>query len=187
MLTHRSGVKNNSNICTMSPLPGLLSTCAGVRVIEYDPLGSDSATILGDQGERYSASQWADVLELDTAEAIAVYADQFYAKTAAVTRNRWGQGNVYYMATQPEQAYLSQLLRSIAEEHGLSEVQSLPQGVQITTRTGPGGTFRFILNLSPEAAIVDLGAEALSALDASRLGPKLELPPYGVEIIEVRP
>lgn len=186
VLTHRSGVKNNSNICTMSPLPGLLSTCAGVRVIEYDPLGSDSATILGDQGERYSASQWADVLELDTAEAIAVYADQFYAKTAAVTRNRWGQGNVYYVATQPEQAYLSQLLRSIAEEHGLSEVQPLPQGVQMTTRTGPGGTFRFILNLSPEAAIVDLGAEAHSALDGTRRGPKLELPPYGVEIIEVR-
>ncbi|MFS0869548.1 beta-galactosidase trimerization domain-containing protein [Paenibacillus xylanilyticus] len=74
ILTHRSGVKDDNNVCVMAPLPGLLSACSGVRVTEYDPVGSDTIMIRDDQGNSYAASQWADVLELDTAQPVAVYA-----------------------------------------------------------------------------------------------------------------
>ncbi len=76
ILTHRTGVKNDNNVCVMAPLPGLLSACSGVRVAEYDPVGGDTIKIRDEKGNTYAASQWADVLELDTAQPIAVYADQ---------------------------------------------------------------------------------------------------------------
>jgi beta-galactosidase len=186
VLTHRTGVKNDNNVCAMSPLPGKLSACSGVRVIEYDPVGGDQIQIRDEKGNTYAASQWADVLELDTAQPIAVYADQFYAESAAVTQNNWGKGAVYYVATQPDEAYLSQLLRTIAEQCGLSEMQSLPDGVQVTTRLGPNGTFRFILNLSPESVSIPLQASYTSALDGTVKGSRLELGPYDIEILEIQ-
>ncbi|WFR61651.1 beta-galactosidase [Paenibacillus amylolyticus] len=186
VLTHRTGVKNDNNVCVMAPLPGLLSECSGVRVTEYDPVGGDTVQIRDDQGHLYVASQWVDVLELDTAQPIAVYADQFYAETAAVTRNHWGKGEVYYVATQPEEAYLSQLLRSIAEGCDLSVIQTLPHGVQVTTRSGPNGTFRFILNLSPEPVSIELNASFTSALDGKPKGPHLELDGYELEVLEIQ-
>ncbi|MDR9745294.1 beta-galactosidase [Paenibacillus taichungensis] len=186
VLTHRTGVKNDNNVCVMAPLPGMLSACSGVRVAEYDPIGADQIQIRDEKGNTYAASQWADVLELDTAQAIAVYVDQFYAESAAVTQNNWGEGAVYYVATQPDEAYLSQLLRTIAEQCGLSEMQSLPDGVQVTTRSGPNGTFRFILNLSPETVSIPLQASYTSALDGTMKGPRLELAPYDIEILEIQ-
>ncbi|MFE6073452.1 beta-galactosidase [Paenibacillus sp. NPDC057886] len=186
VITHRSGVKNDNNVCVMAQLPGLLSACSGVRVTEYDPVGGDQIQIRDEKGNTYAASQWADVLELDTAQPIAVYADQFYAESAAVTQNNWGKGKVYYVATQPDEAYLSQLLRTIAEQCGLSEIQSLPDGVQVTTRSGPNGTFRFILNLSPEPVSIPLQASYTSALDGIMKGPQLELGPYDIEILEIQ-
>lgn len=186
VLTHRTGVKNDNNRCVMASLPGMLSACSGVRVTEYDPVGGDQIQIRDEKGNIYSASQWADVLELDTAQAIAVYADQFYAESAAVTQNNWGKGAVYYVATQPDEAYLSQLLRTIAEQGGLSEIHSLPDGVQVTTRSGPNGTFRFILNLSPESVSIPLQASYTSALDGTIKGTRLELGPYDIEILEIQ-
>ncbi|MNW58162.1 Beta-galactosidase BgaA [compost metagenome] len=115
-----------------------------------------------------------------------MYADQFYAESAAVTRNHWGKGEVYYVATQPEEAYLSQLLRSITEGCDLSGIQILSHGVQVTTRSGPNGTFRFILNLSPEPASIELHASYTSALDGKPKGPHLELDGYAIEILEIQ-
>ncbi|WP_339851566.1 beta-galactosidase [Paenibacillus sp. FSL W7-1088] len=186
VLTHRTGVKNDNNLCVMASLPGMLSACSGVRVTEYDPVGGDQIQIRDEKGNIYAASQWADVLELDTAQAIAVYADQFYAESAAVTQNNWGKGAVYYVATQPDEAYLSQLLRTIAEQCGLSEIHSLPDGVQVTTRSGPNGTFRFILNLSSESVSIPLHASYTSALDGTVKGTRLELGPYDIEILEIQ-
>lgn len=186
VLTHRTGVKNDNNRCVMASLPGMLSACSGVRVTEYDPVGGDQIQIRDEKGNIYTASQWADVLELDTAQAIAVYADQFYAESAAVTQNNWGKGAVYYVATQPDEAYLSQLLQTIAEQCGLSEIHSLPDGVQVTTRSGPNGTFRFILNLSPESVSIPLQASYTSALDGTIQGTRLELGPYDIEILEIQ-
>ncbi|QLG41185.1 beta-galactosidase [Paenibacillus sp. E222] len=186
VLTHRTGVKNDNNRCVMASLPGMLSACSGVRVTEYDPVGGDQIQIRDEKSNIYTASQWADVLELDTAQAIAVYADQFYAESAAVTQNNWGKGAVYYVATQPDEAYLSQLLRTIAEQCGLSEIHSLPDGVQVTTRSGPNGTFRFILNLSPESVSIPLQASYTSALDGTIKGTRLELGPYDIEILEIQ-
>ncbi|WP_433753058.1 beta-galactosidase [Paenibacillus amylolyticus] len=186
VLTHRTGVKNDNNVCVMAPLPGLLSACSGVRVTEYDPVGGDIVQIRDEQGHLYTASQWVDVLELDTAKPVAVYADQFYAESAAVTKNDWGKGEVYYVATQPEEAYVSQLLQNIAEGCGLSGIQSLPDGVQVTTRSGANGTFRFILNLSPEPVSIELHASYTSALEGKPRGPQLKMDGYAVEILKIQ-
>ena len=97
ILTPRTGVKNEHNVCWLKPLPGPLADAAGVRVSEYDPLGLDSNTIRTKQGNTFTCSQWCDVLSPEGAEPIAWYEDNFFAGEPAATRHKLGQGQIIYL------------------------------------------------------------------------------------------
>lgn len=185
VLTHRTGVKHRNNQCVMLPLPGLLAECAGVTVDEYDPLGEETIRIRNKEGEQYSCGQWCDLLRPVTARPVAWYAEDYYAGTPAVTVNEYGRGKVYYIGTHAEERYWADLIGEIAGEAGVNRIAGLPEGVQVTVRSGPSGRFLFVLNLNRSAAEVPLPGEGTSLLDGSRKSGKLQLEPYGVEILEL--
>ncbi|GGN98272.1 beta-galactosidase [Saccharibacillus kuerlensis] len=192
LLTARSGVKNMNNVCVMRPLPGLLADCAGVTVREYDPLGSDIVRLDTEDGEQFASSQWADILDPNEgghAEVLARYGGYvFFAGEAAVTRNPFGRGEVYYLGTHPEEDYMRSLLLRIAQERSLPYAEGLPAGVQISVRSGESGSYLFLLNLGREARkfrISGAYTEALQSeglLSGRRYGNEIELSPYEVEI-----
>ncbi|KGE19289.1 beta-galactosidase [Paenibacillus wynnii] len=185
IITNRSGVKNMNNIGVMQPLPGLLSHAAGVRVDEYDPIGSEMHTVVDAEGQTYTCSQWSDLLTPTTAEPIAWYGDDFYAGIPAVTVNVFGQGEVYYLGTHVEESYWSVLLTNMAEKHKLMHFAGLPDGVQASVRTGESGTFLFLLNLDRKPQTVQLARDYNSLLSGTLRSGQLALEPYGVEILEM--
>ncbi|MDO3408324.1 beta-galactosidase [Saccharibacillus sp. CPCC 101409] len=201
LLTSRTGVKNSENVCVMTPLPGLLTECAGVTVREYDPLGEDVARLDTEEGGQFACSQWADILEPDDrAEVIARYGSEFFAGEAAVTRYPFGQGETYYLGTHPEESYLRQLFTQIAEAKNIPYFPELPMGVQVSLRGGGASgepAYLFVLNLSREDKEVKLDLRAdgrlrhldglNSLLGGGRTDRRLKLRPYGVEVLEYRP
>lgn len=185
ILTSRSGVKHMNNQHVMMPLPGLLANAAGVKVEEYDPVGRDAHRIVDAQGRFYQGTQWCDILSLDGAEAILWYDEDFYRGKPAVTLNRFGRGKVYYLGTHLDETYLQQLLKSISEDRRIRKVPDLPEGVQISMRSGKTGNFLFVLNLSREPHQVTLDAAYPSVLYGVERGTTLRLEPYGVDILQV--
>ena len=185
ILTHRSGVKDHLSVCHMQPLPALLSNCAGVVVSEYDPIGNDVHHIRTSDQKQFTSTQWNDLLEPVTAEAIAWYADDFYEGVPAVTRNRYGNGTVYYVGTQPDDAYMERLIQEAAEGADLPYYENLPEGVQLSVRQNETKAYLFVLNLSRQEAVIDLGYSYVSLLTAGKQPPTLVLPPYGVEILNI--
>ncbi|WP_334073478.1 MULTISPECIES: beta-galactosidase [Paenibacillus] len=185
VLTSRTGVKDMNNLCIMSPLPGLLSSCSGVMVTEYDPIGQDVHELVDDKGQTFTCRHWCDILAPLGAEVLLRYASDFYAGQPAVTVNRFGQGEVYYLGTHPEEAWLKRLFGEIAARLEIPAFPDLPDGVQVTIRTAADREILFLLNLSREVRRVTLPAEYYSLLDAEMRGTKLELAPYGVEILEM--
>lgn len=186
LLTPRTGVKNPDNLCVMSPLPGLLSRAAGVTVAEYDPVGREAHALVDGEGRTYACSQWCDLLTPDTAEPVAWYGDDFFAGIPAVTANRFGAGQVYYFGTFAEESYWTALLARLAGEQELQRFAGLPDGVQATVRSGPGGRFLFLLNLNRVTQTVTLPAGYRRALGGGELpAGELALAPFGVEILEL--
>lgn len=185
ILTSRSGVKDMDNKCVMMPLPGLLSSCAGVVVEEYDPIGADAHHITDQDGATYTCSQWCDILKPDGAEVVTWYSDDFYSGKAAVTVNHFGEGQVYYLGTHAEEKYIHKLFASVAGKQGITVYPDLPEGVQLTIRSGPSGCYLFLLNLSRDMHKVTLPASYTSALYDVRRSDVIELEPYGVEILEL--
>ena len=186
-----------NNVCVMQPLPGLLADCAGVKVREYDPLGSDIVRLDDQDGEQFACSQWADILDpVDggRTEVLARYGGTvFFAGEAAVTRHEFGRGETYYLGTHPEENYLRSLLLQIAQKRGVTHAEGLPAGVQVSVRSGKSGAYLFVLNLGREPRRVKLSSDAYAEaargeglLSGKRYGSEIELEPYGVEIFWIK-
>ncbi len=147
VLTARSGVKNEYNNCIMESLPTVYRALAGAYAEEYDPIGYGSSHVEM-HGKTYRISQWCDVLVLETAQPAAIYTEGFYAGKTAVTRNRFGNGTVYYVGTVGERKFCHALMRQAFDDAGISYITSLPLGVEVTERRNESTVFRFIFNNS---------------------------------------
>jgi beta-galactosidase len=184
LLTTRSGVKNMNNVCLAARLPGGLSEIAGTIVDEYDPVGNDQQGILLRGTSQASCSQWCDILSPTTAETIATYTTEFFAQRAAITRNHFGQGVAYYVGCIPDDDGYRILIGDIVAELGLNAVDDLPSGVELSIRSGDGRRLLFVLNLSKEAAQVELAVPVVrSALTDQPVSQPLVLEPMGVEVL----
>ena len=78
------------------------------------------------------------ILALHAAEALAQYAEDFYADMPCLTRNAFGKGHAYYLAAKVEQEGLDAIYADIAAELKLPKAmqETLPTGVIATERGG---------------------------------------------------
>lgn len=148
LLTNRSGVKDAWNKCIMESLPTVFAKLAGVHVTEYDVIGNQKQQLhfIDEEIQSSVCTQWCDLLEPDTAEVLAVYGEQFYKGTPAVTLNTYKEGQVYYVGTILERkAYIS-LAKKMARQSNIEYIDNLPLGVEITRRSKGEDCFTFIFN-----------------------------------------
>ena len=146
ILTTRSGVKDSNNNAVMAPLPGVYSDMAGIRVTEYNPIGSDHVPVCFNDETIVDAKQWCDVLETDTAEIMAVYGGEYFKGTPAITCNHYGAGKVYYIATVGSQMLYHYLIRQILTQNEIPFISDLPARVEITKRSGCSINAYFVFN-----------------------------------------
>lgn len=159
ILTCRSGVKDEHNNAFMTQLPGAYRTMAGVHAVEYAPIGWDHVPVRFTDGTETEAKQWCDLLEADTAEVLARYNGDYFSGMAAVTKNAFGKGNVYYIGTVGTQSLYDHLILQAAEEAELPVIKGIPKRVEIVTRTGDHGTARFVFNNDTEEKTFTLEGE----------------------------
>ena len=170
LLTNRSGVKDSYNKCVMQPLPGIYRELVGARVREYNAPGPYLGQLkLTDDvlRENYKKScryypggeadekllrenavyrQWCDILEAETAQVLAEYGDRYYSGSAAVTRNCYGAGTVYYIGTVCDRMFYISLAKCMASEKKIFYYDNLPLGVEVTYRQKDEKLWRFVFN-----------------------------------------
>ncbi len=161
-----------------------LREALGVWVEEIAPSGDDAPISLSAcDGTALVARAWADVVALEGAEALAQFADGFYANRPAITRNCFGQGFGYYVATWPDRVGLAWLLERICAEVGLHTSLVVPPGVELVRRETSDRTLTYLLNHTSESVTVDLPEPLPNRLGAAE-NSRLTLNPYAVAILE---
>ena len=65
------------------------------------------------RGEEYPATVLCDLLHLEGAQAISAYEEDFYAGMPVLTRNQFGQGEAYYVATRSDHAFYRKYIRNL--------------------------------------------------------------------------
>lgn len=162
ILTNRSGVKDAHNNCIMSQLPTVYRKLVGAHVEEYDPIGRDTIPVRFADGDSFNCREWCDILHTESAETIAYYDGDFFKGKSAVTVNHYGSGRAYYIGTVGQKAFYRHLVKDILTECGLPFVETLPDNVELTERTGDGYKVRFIFNDTDREQSFSIGEEEIS-------------------------
>lgn len=189
LATVMTGLADENDRCVFGAYPGKLRDAMGIWVEETDALRPGEGNGLVVCGplklprERYDCGFLCDVLHTESAEALAVYVDDFYAGTPCVTRNRFGAGTAWYIGTQPEDAFLDDLTDAICREAGVEGLYASEPGVEATRRVGERGATVFLLNHNAHSACADLGGARLAdLLTGETLTGRVELPGRGVRV-----
>jgi beta-galactosidase len=187
----KSGFTNEYDTVRWTTMPGALREAAGFHYQEFSSLRQPLA-LQGDPfhaGKENQVTDWAEMLTLDTAQALGYYDHPFFGKFPAITRNTSGKGSLTYEGTVLSDALQSKVLLDVMQRAGIAGPdQNLPARVRAKHGTNRNGkTIHYYLNYSsteqtfsyPHKNGTDLLSQ--SAIASSQ---KITLKPWDLVLIE---
>nr|WP_202887030.1 beta-galactosidase [Cohnella zeiphila] len=190
--TFFSGIVNENDIVTLGGYPGELRKVLGIWAEEIDALFPDARnqvvmkqTVDSLRGT-YECGLLCDLIHAEGAEVLAEYGDDFYKGMPALTVNRFGKGEAWYVATSPDERFMSDFMAKLTADKGvLPLVPNLPAGVEAAERIKDGKSILFLLNHNAGEAIVELGGAAgVDLLTGSGVSGSVRIGGKGVAILE---
>jgi beta-galactosidase len=192
--TYWSGIVNENDLCFLGGFPGPLRKVMGIWSEEIDSLydnEQNSITFTGDSGfnskQEYSSNTLCDLIHAETAQVLAVYQKDFYKGRPALTVNSFGKGKAYYIATRTEDDFNDAFYEKVIRDSGIKQVinAKLPEGVTVQLRGNGAEEIIFVMNFTDKPQTVELGERKYTdMLNSSDVGSNLELPPFGVRILQ---
>jgi beta-galactosidase len=191
VLTLKSGFCDEYSTVRHEMAPGPLREAAGFHYQEFSNLEKPLA-LRGDPfhaGAENHVSDWADMLLLDKAKALAYYDHPFFGKYPAITENHFGQGMVTYEGSVLSDGLQGKVLERVLEQAQLiGPDQKLPEAVRVKHGAGRSGkTIHYYFNFSaiPQRVVYTYAAgRELLANHPLASGAPLSLEPWGVAIVE---
>ncbi|MDE6024517.1 MAG: beta-galactosidase [Lachnospiraceae bacterium] len=164
VLTYRCAVKDaDNNIPFGKTMPVDYNELTGITVVETESLQDLNAFPVTGRGEFENISGhggiFRDMIEVDDAEILFNYDDDFYKGYAAVTRRRSGAGSVYYIGCGLEECILAKVMETVMKENGIAQLYS-EDGVEIVTRGNDRQKIKMYINHNAKTVVTD-GIELL--------------------------
>lgn len=191
--TFFSGVVNENDLVTVGGYPGELRNLLGIWVEEIDALFPDQKNKMvvknayGKLQGEYECGLLCDLLHTEGAEVIAEYGEDFYQGMPSLTRNVFGKGEAYYVASDPESSFLDGLVDKIAADKGIEQNLVTPEGVEVSRRVKDGISYLFVLNFNKETCSYDLGdVQAEDLLTGTAHSGTIQIEGRGVQILQVK-
>ncbi len=158
----------------------------GLQIEESAPFaGSMTNSMRTADGRSLECRDWADVVRLEGAEAIAAFEADFYKGLPAVTLHRYGSGTAIYMGTWPEEAGLAWVVGQACEAAGVTPTPGSSSTAEIVRRSDGPRSWVFILNHSNEAIDVPLEEPGLELISGQTVQQSLRVAPVDVAIVRV--
>lgn len=181
-----SGIVDESDNVHLGGYPGPLREMAGIWVEEIDALApGQSNTIQFRDGEKGVSTLLADVIHLEKAESIADYSSNFYTETPVITKNKYGNGQTFYIGTELNPESLDKVLDMAVESAKVTPILEEKTKLEVITRTNNGSEFYFILNFTEEElALPSTFIGSTDLLTNEKLKEKTILKQHDVHIIK---
>jgi beta-galactosidase len=169
LTTFFSGIVDQNDHVGLGGYPAALRKLLGIHVEEFDPWTETMTNQVvireGVLQGTYPCTLWGELLHLEGAEALGVFAHDYFADSPALTVYQFGQGKAYYLATQGNEALLDGLLQLLCKEAAVSAILQAPEGVEVTCRVRTDGRkVYFLLNHTENAVRVPLPAGSFIVL-----------------------
>jgi beta-galactosidase len=187
VVTFFSGIVDASDRVLLGGYPASLRKVLGIVVEEWNPLMANGSNAISAFGNDYEVSRWTEVVHAETAEVVASFKRDWVANGPALTRNRFGNGTAWYLATQPEPRFYHDFIAYLADKTAVHPPLTTAAGIQITLREKDQAKFLFVLNHTDNA--VELKDKALTGceiLTGTNCTGELSLPPREVAVIRLQ-
>jgi beta-galactosidase len=187
VLGPRSGLKDEHNELLPQRQPGYLADALGGRVEQYYALEKD-VSVQGDWGAG-QASIWAEQLSTlqPDSKVLLKYgkSNGWLDDRPAVVTRTYGKGRITYVGAVLDERLMKAGAEWMVKESAVTPAfASVPEGVEVSVRSGAGKKIAVLINFAPESRKVLLG-KTMKLLLSGRQGDSVELGPYDVEVLEV--
>lgn len=148
---YMSGIVDQSDNVHMGGYPGPLRGLAGVWVEEIDALAPEQSNrVVFHDGASVSCHTVCDIIHTEGAECLAVYGEDFYAGTPAVTKNSFENGSVFYVGSVLSEEGIRTVLDRVCKENGVASVIPEETGLEVTRRCAKDCELYFAINFKDE-------------------------------------
>ncbi len=189
--TFFSGIVNENDLVTLGGYPGELRDLLGIWSEEIDALHPDQKNRMvmtdktGNFNSEYECSMLFDLIHSEGAEVVAEYGDDFYQGMPVVTRNKFGKGSAWYIASSPDHKFLEKLAGNLCEEKEIRSLLRADTGIEASSRVKDGKKYLFVLNHNDESSEFDLGdKEKIDLLTKEVITGLVSIKPKDVMILE---
>ncbi len=188
VLGPRSGMKDQFNSLLPQRQPGYLADALGGRVEQYYALEKDKEYPLSGQWGEGQASVWGEQMKSfspDT-EVLLKYgkSNGWLDDQPAVITHSYGKGRITYIGAVLDDKLMAAAAQWMVQQSGVSaEFGPVPDGVEVSRRTGDGHDVFVVINFAEEARTISL-PRPMKLLLSGTEGQSFVLQQYGVEILE---
>lgn len=189
--TYLSGLVNESDLTFLNGGPPALRRVLGLYSEAFDALTDDQSGVLVAQDDapglsgEYTFRDFADLVHPETARVLATYQSEFYAGQPALTHNRYGEGEAYYIAARTDDRFLADFYSALIAQRDIPRhwPTPLPAGVTAQAREGGGQRTLFVMNFNAEPQTVQAPIKAVDALTGQPIESPLQLDPYDIRVL----
>ena len=179
-MTYFSGIVDEHDHIRLGGYPGAYRDLLGIRVEEFTPLREGERVHLDDGSV---GAVWSEDLQLAGAEAVATYVDGPVPGVPALTRNTYGDGSAWYLATRLEQTAIDALAERLLAEANVTPVVPPAADLEAARRRAPDGrSWVFLVNHGDEP--LDVPVAGLDLVSARRTDGLLRLAAGSVAVVE---
>lgn len=182
--TYWSGIVDDTDLCKMGGLPGDMMDVFGVWNEEIDSLPDGMKNGIAFNGSRYDAMELCARIHPLTAEVLGTYEKDFYAGEAALTKNKFGKGEAYYIAARTGSDMLSVLYGEMIETLHIEKALdcALPHGVTAHIRHGEKENIIFVENYTESGKTVELPRD-YKLYGTDQTVNSIKLAPFGIALL----
>lgn len=186
LTTFFSGYVDDHDLVTIGGYPGKLRDILGIWVEEEDALPDDEHNSFTYKGTTYPASLLCDLLHTEGAKSLCTYEQDFYAGMPALTRNVYGDGAAYYVATRSDAAFYRTIVSDLCDEADIRPIIDTPDCIEVTKRSNANGDFLFFLNHDTDSHAITLNCSGRNILtdETYQTGDTMTLAAKDVAIIQ---
>jgi beta-galactosidase len=185
VLGPRSGMKDVYNSLWPNRQPGPLAGLLGGRVEQFYAL-LDDAPVSGIWGSG-KATIWAEALSAKGAEVVMRYGPDtgWLDGQPAVLTRRAGKGSITYVGALFDAALMGRAMETIAKSAGVgAPFGPVPDGVEVSRRTGPQGDVFILVNLGRPPQTIALPKPMKDVLAGGAPKASVSLPRFGVAVLK---
>jgi beta-galactosidase len=160
VVSYFSGVVDGNDAVHDGPPPGGLRDVLGLTIPEFLPFYENQRVLLENGAVAHT---WADEIVVGSAEVVTRFVDGPAASGPAITRNRFGAGEAWYISTRLLGDDLDSVLATALESAGVRSEPVAHPGLEVVTRQTDDESFTFYINHSPsDARVIASGVELVT-------------------------